>query len=80
MKIGEIAHSTGLSIDILRFYEYIDFIDRPTGPRPGDYDAAVPDWITFLTRLNAISMTLADRFRYADLLRKGDGIRPNTAR
>jgi len=73
MRIGELAETSGLSVDTLRYYEKIGLLPRPLRDSGGRriYDAAILRWIDFLDRLKATGMGIKDRLRYADLRNKG---------
>lgn len=78
MKIGELAHRTGLSVDTLRYYERIGLLPRPPRAASGhrEYDASVLTWIEFLQRLKTTGMPIAGMLEYARLRDRG----PETAR
>ncbi len=73
MKIGDLSHKTGLSIDTLRFYEKIGLIPAPWRNAGGVrvYDPDSLGWINFLKALKATGMTLADMREYASLRAEG---------
>ncbi|MCI3930437.1 MerR family transcriptional regulator [Streptomyces sp. AN091965] len=72
--ISEVAAETGLSAHTLRWYERIGLmphIDRShTGQRR--YRDRDLRWLTFLGKLRATGMPVADMVRYAELVRAGD--------
>jgi DNA-binding transcriptional MerR regulator len=74
MFIGDLAASTGLSVDTLRYYEKIGLIARPLRDSGGRrvYDAGALRWVEFLKRLKATGMGIADMLTYARLRAEGD--------
>lgn len=73
MKIGELAHRTGLSMDTLRYYERIGLLPRPPRAASGhrEYDASVLTWIEFLRRLKTTGMPISGMLEYARLRDRG---------
>jgi DNA-binding transcriptional MerR regulator len=74
LPIAEVAERTGLSRDTLRYYEkagLIEAVDRSAGGRRC-YAAADLDWLSFLLRLRATGMSIADMRRFAQLRQAGD--------
>lgn len=73
MFIGDLAATSGLTIDTLRWYEKIGLIRRP--PRDGGgrrvYPPDTPTWIGFLARMKATGMSVADMVGYARLRERG---------
>jgi DNA-binding transcriptional MerR regulator len=69
MKIGELAHRTGLTAYTLRYYERIGLLPRAARDASGqrDYDASILNWIEFLGRLKTTGMPIRDMLRYAKL-------------
>lgn len=71
--IGEVAATTGLSPDTLRYYERIGLIDAvhrgPNGHRR--YDSDDLTWLEFLNRLRATGMPIVVMTRFAELRRQG---------
>lgn len=62
-----------MSKDTLRYYEkagLIQAVERSTGGRRR-YASADLDWLTFLLRLRATGMSIADMQRFAELRRVG---------
>jgi len=74
LTIAEVAERTGLSTDTLRYYEKAGLIE-PVGRTAGNhrvYAAADLEWLTFLLRLRATGMSIADMQRFAELRAMGD--------
>jgi len=74
LTIAEVAERTGLSTDTLRYYEKAGLIE-PDGRTAGNhrvYAAADLEWLTFLLRLRATGMSIADMQRFAELRAMGD--------
>jgi DNA-binding transcriptional MerR regulator len=62
MKIGEIAHEAGVSVDTVRFYERVGVLPAPARTDSGyrDYEPRTVERIRFTRELQAIGFTLAD--------------------
>jgi DNA-binding transcriptional MerR regulator len=74
LTIAEVAERTGLSTDTLRYYEKAGLIEA-VGRTAGNhrvYAAADLEWLTFLLRLRATGMSIADMQRFAELRAAGD--------
>lgn len=70
----EVAATTGLSADTLRYYEKAGLID-PIGRSAGGqrrYAGTSLNWIAFLMRLRRTGMSIADMQRFAELRRGGE--------
>ncbi len=75
-SIAEVAQSSGLTSDTLRYYERDGLMVRPvrrsaSGHRR--YSESDLNWIEIITRLRSTGMPIRDVRRYADLVREGDG-------
>ena len=74
LAIADVAARTGLSKDTLRYYEkagLIEAVNRSSGGQRR-YATGDLDWLTFLLRLRATGMSIADMQRFAQLRRAGD--------
>jgi DNA-binding transcriptional MerR regulator len=79
LTITEVADTTGLSPDTLRYYEKAGLIS-PVGRSAGGqrrYAAADLAWIEFLLRLRDTGMSIADMQQFAGLRRRGDSTVPD---
>ncbi|WP_031071045.1 MerR family transcriptional regulator [Streptomyces sp. NRRL WC-3742] len=74
--IGEVARSTGLSVDALRFYEreglLVGPVERDAAGRRS-YRPLDVEWLAICVRLRESGMPLADLRRFAELVRQGPG-------
>jgi DNA-binding transcriptional MerR regulator len=78
LTITEVAGTTGLSPDTLRYYEKAGLIS-PVGRSSGGqrrYAAADLAWIEFLLRLRDTGMSIAGMQQFAGLRRGGDSTVP----
>ena len=66
MRIGELAHRTGISRSRIRFYEKEGLLPRVERQSNGyrDYPAAIIDTLSFIERSQAIGFSLSE-IRYA---------------
>lgn len=74
LSIAEVAQRTGLTAHTLRYYERIGLlaaVHRASGGQRR-YAASDLDWIGFLIRLRATSMSIQDMKDFATLRSKGD--------
>jgi DNA-binding transcriptional MerR regulator len=62
MKIGEVAHQAGVTVDTVRFYERVGVLPAPARTESGyrDYEPRTVDRIRLTRELQAIGFTLAD--------------------
>jgi MerR family transcriptional regulator, copper efflux regulator len=62
MRIGEVAHQAGVSIDTVRFYERVGVLPLPARTPSGyrDYTADTVERIQLTRELQAVGFTLAD--------------------
>jgi DNA-binding transcriptional MerR regulator len=76
LTIADVAASTGLTADTLRYYEKDHLMLRPV-PRDASghrrYAETDLSWIRLITKLRSTGMPIRDVRRYADLVRAGDG-------
>ncbi|MFJ9692853.1 MerR family transcriptional regulator [Kitasatospora sp. NPDC101183] len=76
LGIGDVARSTGLSIDALRFYEreglLVGPVERDTAGRRR-YRPLDVEWLGICVRLRESGMPLADLRAFARLVRQGPG-------
>ncbi len=74
LTIADVAARTGLSKDTLRYYEKAGLIEAVNRSSGGQRRYATGDleWLTFLLRLRATGMSIADMQRFAQLRRAGD--------
>ncbi|MEO3848347.1 MerR family transcriptional regulator [Streptomyces sp. B8F3] len=75
LTIAQVAETTGLSPDTLRYYErsgLIQRVGRTTGNRRR-YAAADLAWLEFLLRLRETGMSIADMQHFARLRAAGGG-------
>ncbi|MFI7386447.1 MerR family transcriptional regulator [Streptomyces sp. NPDC049813] len=72
----ELARLTGLTPDVLRWFEDEGLIDLGTDPAPAAgeraYHPAHLRWLEFLNQLRSTGMPLAEMSRYMELTRGGD--------
>jgi DNA-binding transcriptional MerR regulator len=76
LSIGQVAESTGLSPDTLRFYEREGLLPAPVerdANRRRRYREDDIEWLRICTNLRASGMPLAAIRRYAELVRQGPG-------
>ncbi|WP_316668022.1 aldo/keto reductase [uncultured Propionibacterium sp.] len=75
IPIGELAETTGLSVDTLRYYERAGLMRDPV-PRDGTgrrvYGPADTRWVAFLVKLRRSGMPIGMIRRYARLARRGE--------
>ena len=62
MKIGEVAHQAGVTVDTVRFYERVGVLPAPARTESGyrDYEPGTVERIRLTRELQAIGFTLAD--------------------
>lgn len=76
LRIGDVAHRTGLSVHALRFYErenlLVGPIFRDTGGRRR-YTLEDVEWLGICVRLRESGMPLTDLRKFAELVRHGPG-------
>ncbi len=62
MRIGELAHQTGISTKTARYYESIGLLPEPRRTPSGyrDYDGAAVDRVRFVRDAQATGLTLAE--------------------
>ncbi len=75
MTISELAQSTGVSKDTLRYYEragLIPWVARHSSSGHRVYSPAHAEWVTFIRNLRATGMPIRELRAYARLLSKGD--------
>ncbi|MCZ2805744.1 MerR family transcriptional regulator [Modestobacter sp. VKM Ac-2983] len=73
LPIAAVAQQTGLSAHALRYYEkagLVESVGRNSGGQRR-YAATDLDWLSFLLRLRATGMSIADMQRFAQLRRSG---------
>ena len=77
MHIKDFAAKTGLSTDTPRYYEKERLL-QPARDANGyrNYGARDVEWITFILRLKAMGVPLAQIKEYARLRQQGDGTIP----
>lgn len=75
MQIKEFAAACGLSAHTLRYYEKIGLLPQVerTDSNHRRYTDQDVQWITFIKRLKATNMPLAEIQRYAALRQQGSG-------
>ena len=75
MQIKEFASACGLSAHTLRYYEKIGLLPQVerTDSNHRRYTVQDVQWITFIKRLKATNMPLAEIQRYAALRQQGSG-------
>ncbi|RJQ79201.1 MerR family transcriptional regulator [Pseudonocardiaceae bacterium YIM PH 21723] len=73
-SIAEVAESSGLSIDTLRYYERIGLIDPPVRDSGGRRRYTDDDlrWIEFLNKIKLTGMSIKTMREYAALRKFGD--------
>jgi DNA-binding transcriptional MerR regulator len=74
MKIGELAHQSGLSAHTIRYYERIGLLPKADRDQSGqrNYDRSIHKWIEFLGHLKATGMPIREMLAYANLRQLGD--------
>ncbi|MBW5484118.1 MerR family transcriptional regulator [Streptomyces bambusae] len=72
--ISEVEARTGLSQHTLRWYERIGLMPHVDRSHSGQrrFSDKDLDWLSFVGKLRATGMSVADMVRYAELLREGD--------
>ncbi|MDX8526498.1 MerR family transcriptional regulator [Mesorhizobium sp. MSK_1335] len=74
MRISEVASTSGLSIDTIRYYEKLDLLPKIARGRDGrrDFSAENVEWLILLSSLRDTGMPM-ERMRYfAQLYRRGN--------
>ena len=78
MRIGELAHLTGVTTKTIRYYESIELLDAPERTPSGyrDYDPSAVDQVRSVRALQHAGLSLAD---IATLIRIRDAAGPISA-